>query len=138
MKKLRSLIIALSLMAGLGMPLLATAPARAVDVISPVCDKVRTERPGVCDDAVSGAKTNPIIGEGGVLRVGIALLSFLAGLSAIVIIIVSGIKIIFSNGDGNTMATARKQLIYAVVGLAVVLISSTIVTLVLNRIATSN
>ena len=112
------------------------APVSAIDVISPICNNQQAvSEPRICNDAQQGLTGNPFVGDGGVFEVAFRLLSFLAGLSAIIFIIVAGLKMIFSNGDSSTFATARKQLIYSVIGLVVVMAANLLVTMVLSRIS---
>src|SRR3989344_3679166 len=53
---------------------------------------------------------------------------------AIILFIVAGIKILTAEGDPNELATARRFVYWGVVGVAVALISFSIVTVVQNNI----
>lgn len=70
--------------------------------------------------------------DGVVLRV-IQLMSAIAGVVAVIMIVISGFRFITANGDSSTVAAARRTLIYALVGLVVVAISQTIVWFILRR-----
>lgn len=63
----------------------------------------------------------------GVLRV----LSTVAGIAAIIMIIVAGLRYITSNGEASEVSGAKRALIYAVVGLIVVAFSQMLVRFVL-------
>lgn len=54
------------------------------------------------------------------------------GLVAVLIIVIAGIKFIISRGDPQATATARRAILYAVIGLGVLILSFGIVTFVLN------
>ena len=54
----------------------------------------------------------------------------LVGIFAAIFIIVAGVKYIASGGDEEAVRSAKRQLIYAILGLAVVIISSALVNLV--------
>lgn len=105
----------------------------AVDVLQPVCDNAGGVKPTVCNEDNTGG-TNPLLGDGGVFSAATRILSLVAGISAVIVIIVAGMRIIFSNGDSNAMATSRKQIIYAAVGLGVIVGANAIIGLVLSRI----
>jgi hypothetical protein len=49
-------------------------------------------------------------------------------------IIISGFRFITANGDAATVAAARRTLMYALVGLLVVLMSQAIVWFILQRV----
>lgn len=68
-----------------------------------------------------------------VIRTALQLLSLVAGVIAVIMIIVAGLKYITSQGDSTSTASARKTLIYAIVGLVVVVMAQIIVQFVLKR-----
>lgn len=61
-------------------------------------------------------------------------LSIIAGIAAVIMIIIAGFRFMTSNGDSNTVASARRTLIYALVGLVVVAASQAIVKFVLQKV----
>jgi hypothetical protein len=74
--------------------------------------------------------------EGGVnkvIRLALHLLSIVAGAIAVIMIIVSGFKYITAQGDPNQISSAKSALIYAIVGLVVVVFAQMIVEFVLRR-----
>jgi type IV secretory pathway VirB2 component (pilin) len=116
------------------MTVLLSAPvAHAVDILGPVCNNAGGQKPAVCTDNNTGPN-NPLLGDGSLLSTITNILAILGGISAVAVIIVSGLRIILSNGDSNSFASARKQIIYAIVGLAVIFAASAIINLVLSRI----
>ncbi len=80
-----------------------------------------------CEDAESGVQ--------GIVATVINILSILAGIIAVIVIIVNGLRFVVSNGDSNAVSGARQGIIYAIVGLIVVLMAQIIVRFVLNRAA---
>lgn len=60
-------------------------------------------------------------------------LSTVVGVVAVVMIIVSGLRYITSGGDAEKVKTAKKALLYAIIGLAIVALTQTIVHLVLTE-----
>lgn len=101
-------------------------PVGAVDVIDPACQNVHIqalkpeERPAVCRDNATNAKSNPIFGPGGILTTVVNILSLIAGVIAVIVILIGGIKMITSSGDSNSVASARRTVLYAVISLIVV------------------
>lgn len=71
---------------------------------------------------------------GSALTVLINLLSLIIGIAAVVMIIVGGFKFITSGGDASKVASAKGTLIYALVGLAVVVLAQMIVRFVLTNL----
>jgi energy-converting hydrogenase Eha subunit B len=62
----------------------------------------------------------------------IQVMSAIAGVAAVIMIIISGFRFITANGDAGTVAAARRTLIYALVGVVIVAISQTIVWFILR------
>ncbi len=58
---------------------------------------------------------------------------FLAGAIAVIVIIVSGILYVISNGDAGKVAKAKNYLTYAIVGLVVVMMAWGITNFVIGR-----
>ena len=54
------------------------------------------------------------------------------GLALLVIIIYSGVKIIFSDGDEEAVTGARTTIMYAILGVAVIVLSYTLVDFIAN------
>lgn len=120
-----------------GFGLVYAPKASAIDVLKPVCDNANQAiKPAICSQNPGGG-TNPLLGGGGLFSTIVRILSYVAGVSAVAVIVVAGLKIVLSNGDTNALATARKQIIYAVVGLAVIAGSNAIIGFVLSRVAQS-
>jgi|GEM_PF-341712 len=64
------------------------------------------------------------------------ILLYIAGIIAIIVIIVSGIKFASSHGDSSAVNKARQNLIYAVAGLVIAVMAFAIVNFVFNRVGT--
>lgn len=62
------------------------------------------------------------------------LLTIVVGIAAVILIIVNGLKFITSNGDSNSITSAKQGIIYAIVGLIIVALAQVIVRFVINRI----
>ena len=57
------------------------------------------------------------------IRTVVNILSFLIGVFAVIMIVISGFRFVTSNGDSNTISQARNGIIYAVIGLVIAVIA---------------
>lgn len=69
-----------------------------------------------------------------VIRVALNLLSVVAGVVAVIMVIIAGLKYITSQGDSNQISSSKKTLIYAIVGLVVVAFAQIIVKFVVHKV----
>lgn len=77
---------------------------------------------------------NPISGgENSVLSRIARIVATIAGIAAVIIIIIGGIGMMTSGGDSQKFSNSRNTLIFAVVGLIIVVLAQAIVTFVVNR-----
>ncbi|HSX32475.1 MAG TPA: hypothetical protein VLF43_04375 [Candidatus Saccharimonadales bacterium] len=60
--------------------------------------------------------------------------SIVVGITAVIMIMVGGFKFVTANGDAGAVASARKTIAYAIVGLVVVAMAQFIVQFVLNKL----
>lgn len=60
------------------------------------------------------------------------IISIIVGIAAVIMIVIGGFKFITSGGDASAVKSARSTIIYALVGLIVVLLAQVIVQFVLN------
>jgi hypothetical protein len=67
------------------------------------------------------------------IRAVLEILSWIAGIAAVIMIIVAGLKYVTSGGDSSSIASAKTSLIYALIGIIVVALAQTIVRFVLGR-----
>lgn len=86
----------------------------------------------VCED--QGKTTNPLTGPDGLILQVADILAFAAGVIAIIIIILAGLRFVTANGSSEDIAAARRTLIYAVVGLVVIVLSRALVGFVIGRL----
>lgn len=64
----------------------------------------------------------------------INILSLVAGVAAVIMLIIGGFRFITSSGDASNVASARSTIIYALVGLVVVALAQFIVHFVLAKV----
>ena len=58
---------------------------------------------------------------------------FIAGLTAVIVIIIAGLAYATSGGDAGRVAKAKNQILFAVIGLVVVLLAFSITNFVIGR-----
>lgn len=88
--------------------------------------------PTYCTEAAN--KKDPITGKDGVLTKVTNVVAFIAGLVAVFVIMFAGGRMVLSRGDSAKVVTARQSIIYAVVGLVVILVARTLIIFVLTKI----
>lgn len=98
--------------------------SKSVNLLSEKCKYVTADKSGVCSDNGKEATT--------VAAKVINTLFYIVGIAAVVIIIYSGILFVLASGDPGKIATAKRGLIYACIGLIVALMSYAIVNFVVN------
>ena len=126
--KLKTPLIALTIMMGL------TLTTSSIAFASPfsgstgaVCNGAAINGTGQCSGTTSQNSLNSI------LRTVLDILSFVVGFVAVLMIIISGFRIIVSGGDTNSFNSAKNGLLYAVIGIVIVAISQVIVQFVLTN-----
>lgn len=129
--RIKRLIFSLMLTLGLLTPVAISGSAAAANVFSgakeEACAGVRLESSS--NDCKGGAQSvTNIIG-----RV-IDFISVVVGVICVIVIIISGLRYVTSNGDSNNITSARNTFIYALVGLILVAFAQLIVKLVIARI----
>jgi len=89
----------------------------------------------VCQDGNTNANApNPIFGPSGILTSATQLIAYIVGIASVVIIIISGFRMVISGGDSNRVSSARSALIYALIGLAIAISAQVIVVFVLQKV----
>lgn len=73
-----------------------------------------------------------VSGNSSNLHIALQLVFGVAGAIAVIVIILAGLRLVYSQGNPQEAATARQAIIYAVIGLLVALSAEAIVTFVLK------
>lgn len=111
----------------------ALPAAAQTNVLTQACNSGAgaARQSAVCQAENAG---DPITGPNGVLTKVARIFSYLAGVSAIILLIVSGLMYVVSDGDPSKIGAAKNTIIYALVGLAVVIFAQAIIIFVLNKL----
>lgn len=80
--------------------------------------------------------TNPLTGNDGIINKAANLVALIAGMIAVLIVVIGGFMMVVSNGDAQKFANGRSAVIYALVGLVVIGLARIIVSFVANRFIT--
>lgn len=131
MRQLVLSILRLTALLILPLALSLSVTASAVDVF-PICDG-NASTTDVCQSVPNHgtAGENPIIKA---IKFIILILSFIIGIAAVIMIIMAGLWFITANGDAQAVARARSAVLYALIGVVVVLLAQSLVAFVLNKI----
>lgn len=109
----------------------------AADIVGDVCsqDTGSGDVPSVCKDNLSGTEaSNPLTGPNGIITKGLQIFVVILGITAVVVFMINGLKLITSGGDANAVKTARNGVLYAIIGLVIAMSGQLIVSLILSKI----
>lgn len=118
---------ALAILASFAVP----GPVLAFDVFGGACGTNGGSSSAVCSNT---STSNPLTGSNGLLLKIAEIFAVLAGITAIIVIIVSGFTLIASGGDAAKAKSARSAIIGAVIGLVIIALAATIVSFVLGNL----
>ncbi|HEV2412505.1 MAG TPA: pilin [Candidatus Saccharimonadales bacterium] len=94
---------------------------------------------GVCNGVISSGtstcESNNNTGINSVVKSAINILSFIIGAVSVVMIIIGGFRYIVSGGDSGQIGNAKNTIIYAVVGLIIVIFAQIIVHFVIGNVS---
>lgn len=97
------------------------------------CDDPAAKESETCK---SGQDTNqnPLTGTQGTITRVANIIAIIAGFAAIIMLIIAGMKYITAGGDAQQAATAKRTIIGALVGIAIIVFARTMVFVVLNSL----
>lgn len=123
----KTFAITVAAMAALILPAALAAPTQAIDVFNDAC-KGAADRTSVCGEA-DGGKDEAF----NIIETIISTLLIVAGMIAVVMIVIGGFKYVMSAGDNNATTAAKNTVLYAVIGLVVAIMAYTIVNFVVGN-----
>jgi hypothetical protein len=136
-KKIKNVTLSLILALGLAS---VFVPA-AVQAQSTIADNICTGVLNASGDEATDASSCEEDGENSfstiITRV-INIFSILIGSISVIMIIIGGFRYIISGGDQNNVTAAKNTIMYAIIGLVVVLFSQVIVRFVLTNAVSKN
>ena len=112
-------------------------------VAMPATASAYTIRDGV-DCSAAGARdstvcqttssADPLTGKTGIIHSATLLIAVIAGAAAIIVMVVAGIKYITSGGEPDEVGKAKKTIIFAAVGLVVIVAGQAIINFVISKV----
>lgn len=114
--------------------LMQIAPVSAVNIFNNVCSNPYAAKSGVCVDTAQQSKSKNNV-FAGVIKDVIEVLSYITGIAAVIMLIISGIRLVVSGGEPNNVAAARTGIITALIGIVIVVFAQLIVLFVLDRVS---
>jgi len=128
MKRIRLFIAATMLLLSVGGPaLFASTAAADTSPQNEVCTVVAGN-----SDCSGTPKNGLDINH--VIAAIVNILSVIVGVAAVIVIMIAGFRFITAAGDSNQIASARTAIIYAIVGVIIVLLAQALVRMVLDRV----
>lgn len=124
--RLRILLISLLSLLSIGY---VVQPALAFDPVADACNGNTTS--SVC---TTKQTENPITGKDGIITKVVNILSYAVGIIAVIAIIISAFRFVTSQGDPAALSSAKNTIIYAVIGLVVVVAAQSLVIFVINKL----
>ncbi len=132
-KTIKRIILSSALLSLLVLPFVAlgTASAQSLncnDTIANCLDAgAQSTDEGTGEDAASRVDT--------IIKRVVDIFSVVVGIVAVIMIIIGGLKYITSGGDSGNITSAKNTILYAIVGLIVVVLAQVVVRFVLQRAA---
>ncbi len=127
----RLMLILVLTVGGIGLSSsVALASSKPSTIVGKACDEVPS-LPG-CDASDQKLDSNPGAGEFSYLEEFLNVLFLAAGLTAVVFVILGGVRYITSTGDPTRIESAKTTILYAVIGLIVTVLAVPISAFLIN------
>lgn len=114
--------------------LVPASTTHAANPLKPACDELSESQQKDSTVCSADSTTNPLFGKDGLLNKITRGVAAVAGSVAIILMIIGGYKMMLSNSDKAAFASGRSTLIYAAVGLAVIVIAQALIGFIITRI----
>lgn len=97
------------------------------------CSQTGAAKSELCLNKPDGA-TDPVSGSGGVIAKALNVILIVAGVAAVIMVMIGGFEYIISSGDSNKISSAKNTILYAVIGLVVALMAEVILKFVIKHV----
>lgn len=114
--------------------LLVPSSVHAFDPFSKACEGSEDAKNSSLCKEKAAVDPDPIYGPNGIINKIANIIAVVAGLAAVIIIMLSGLKMIMSNGDSKKLSDSRNAIIYASIGLVVIAMARVIVGFIVGLI----
>jgi hypothetical protein len=129
MKRLKLIFASLALLFCLTPALVPATVYADTDPFKTVC-----QQGGAGTPACTASGNDPISGKNGILYKVSRILAVVAGIGAVIVIILGGFFYVTSGGDASKATNAKRAIIGAVIGLVVIAISQVFIAFVINAV----
>ena len=122
-------VLAVALMMGfVAMPL--AAPVSAVDSASCTMNSIS----GGANCAKGDDQTDALFGDTGIFKTITNTLLFIVGAIAVIMLIIGGVRYTISGGDSKQVESAKNTIMYAIIGIIVVILAYAVVNFVIDAL----
>jgi hypothetical protein len=105
-----------------------------VNAPSNLCENADASASSFCVDKTKAETSNPVIGEDSIFKKILRVLVYATSIISVIMIMIGGLRYVFSGGDANGVKGAKDTILYAVIGLVIALFGQVIITFVLNKL----
>lgn len=108
-----------------------------VAIFSPTTSAFEVKPPSCPEGSViceTNPTKNPIYGPDGIITKVTQVLTVFVGVVAVFVLVLAGISMMTSGGEPNKIATARRMVLYACIGIVVAVLGQAIVSFVLTKL----
>lgn len=102
----------------------------ATNPFQTVCQQAGAKSSNVC----TNKNTNPIYGPTGIIVKVTKVVALITGVMAVIFIMIGGFMYITSGGDSNRVNSAKNTILYALIGVVVILAAQSIIIFVVDRL----
>ncbi len=111
--------------------LTALAPVYAENLTQQACQATGAQDKS---SACVNQADDPLTGPGGIIGRAIDLLSILVGVASVIVIMVAGFSFITSQGEPAALSKAKNSIIFAVIGIVIVVLAQVIAGFVVKQV----
>jgi hypothetical protein len=127
--KLKFFVVGMVMAIGLLALPLASVSASGYDPFAAACGK--SSEGAICSTKTSG---DPLVGQNGLIPKVTRIVADFAAIIAVIIIIIGGFMYVLSGGDSGKVSLAKDTILYAAVGLVVIVLGQAIIVFVLRKL----
>lgn len=128
----RKIIAIASIFVCIALP--ATATAALYNPLGGVCNTGSSDFKDAKQSSACNANTTTLTGKNSVFKKASTIVATIAGIAAVIVILVGGLQYTVSNGDSQKTANARSAIIGGAIGLGIIVAAQGIILLVLSRL----
>lgn len=119
----------------------AASPLYAQNVIDPGCERYSADDPNAPELCKINQETrnddrsdNQIYGEDSLVAGVLRIFGIVAGVGAVIMIMIGGLKYITAGGDTARVSSAKNTILYAIIGLVIAVLAQVIIVFVINTV----